>query len=72
MQLYRRPLCTRVYRRVGLGMFAVGLRNNLVAFQMALSSADRLVMYESKVAFGIDCSEARRRRVSVLYTLLSI
>ena len=53
-------------------MCAVGLRNDLVAFQMEWSSADRLVMHYSKVAFRIDCSAVRRRRVSVLYTVLLI
>ena len=54
------------------GMCAVGLRNDLVAFQMEWSSADRLVMYDSKVVFRIDCRAVRGSCVSVLYTLLSI
>jgi hypothetical protein len=53
-------------------MCVVGLRNDLVAFQMEWSSADSLVMYDSKVAFRIDRRAVRRRRVSVLYTVLSI
>jgi hypothetical protein len=76
MQLYRRPLCTRFYRRVRLGVgrggCADGLPNDLVAFHMEWSSADRLVMYDSLVTFRIDCRTVRRRRVSVLYNVLSI
>ena len=49
-----------------------GLQNDLVAFQMEWSSANRLVMYDSKIAFRIDCRAVLRLRVSVLYTVLSI